>query len=348
MHILKPAVLLCLSAVFACDAGAQESLRVKVVAANGLPLSGALVALVDQSSTSFAEGLTGEAGTRTLSASPGTYRLRVRRIGYQPFFSDPVTLPRTGEFVVRVDDRRVVLSTMVISASTRCGKVDRDGEALASVWEEISKALRSSQLTTEDLTNLAQAKVYRKEFDEFGLVTRSDSILVPIGKQKPFSAIEPESLAKDGYVRGNQLKGWEYFGVDETVLLSGSFIATHCFRLRRDKARPGQVGLAFEPEEGRRKADVHGVLWVDENASELRDIEFSFTNAGLLTRFSANGQTKFQRLPSGAWIIQEWKLRAPILTIRPGARERVVVTGYVEDGGGVVISSIPRSPRSKE
>ncbi len=322
------------------SAPAQESLKVRVVAPNGLPLGGALIALVDQSNIALAEGMTGEAGTRTLSAPAGNYRVRVRRIGYQPFFSSAVMLPRASEFVVTVDDRRVVLSAMVITATARCGKFDRNGEALAAVWEEISKALRASQLTTEDLAAIARAKIYRKEFDRAGTVTRSDSIFVPIRNQKPFSAIDPESLAKEGYVRGNQVKGWEYYGVDETVLLSESFAATHCFRLTRDTARPGQLGMAFTPADGRRNADVQGTLWVDENASELRDIEFGFTNAGLISRFNANGRTKFLRLPSGAWIIEEWKLRAPILAVQPGARGGVVVRGYVEDGGGVVLSSI--------
>lgn len=325
--------------VSVCGLNAQApGLQVRILASNGIPLSGALVALIDQQGNALAEGLTGENGARTFAQGRGIYRVRVRRIGYQPYFSGEVTLPRTGEFVVRVDEKRIVLSAMVITATDMCGQLNRNSEALALVWEEIAKALRSSQLTAADLENLARARIYRKEIDAHGHVTKIDSTNVPIQSRKPFRAIDPESLARDGYVRGNQSTGWEYFGIDETVLLSESFIATHCFRLTRDKGRPGQVGMTFEPISGRSRADVKGVLWLDEKASELRDIEFSFVNAGLLSRFNASGFTKFRRLPSGAWIVEEWKLRAPILlAIRSGAREQISVTGYVEEGGGVVI-----------
>jgi hypothetical protein len=321
----------------------QAGLQVRVVASNGIPLSGALVALVDQQNVAIAEGLTGEAGTRTLSAGPGTYRVRVRRIGYQPFFSEAVTLPRSTELVVKVDDRKVVLSAMVIKANTQCGKFDKDNEQLALVWEEISKALLSSKLTSSDLENLARARIYRKQTNAGGIVVKSDTTYVSINDRAPFSAIDPAILARDGYVIGNPRKGWTYYGVDESILLSPAFSATHCFYLVKDKNnRPGQLGMAFEPVPGQKNADVRGILWVDEKASELRDIVFTFTNAGLLTKFLAGGSTQFRRLPSGAWIVQEWKLRAPNLIIMNQYMrgETVTVSGYSEDGGGVVVSSL--------
>lgn len=319
----------------------HERLQVRVVASNGIPLSGALVALVDQQNAVVAEGLSSEAGTRTLSAAPGTYRVRVRRIGYQPFFSDAVTLPRSSELVIKVDDRKVVLSAMVIKANTKCGKFDKDNDQLALVWEEISKALLSSKLTIADLNNLARARVYRTQTDAAGTVLKSDTTYVSIHDRAPFSAIDPAILARDGYVTGNVRIGWTYFGVDESILLSPAFSATHCFHLTKDKSRSGQLGMAFEPVPGQKNADVEGILWIDEKASELRDIVFTFTNAGLLTKFHAGGSTQFRRLPSGAWIVQEWKLRAPnLLIVNQFMRgESVSVSGYSEDGGGVVMSS---------
>lgn len=338
------AVLLAFQFVPPASAQSQLSeLRVRFTSSTDQPPGGALVGLVDASNRLVTEGLTSEAGTILLRAPAGTYTVRVRRIGFLPFVTEPVTLPRLQEFAVRADDRRVTLSTMVITARSDCGKLTRDSEALATVWEEISKALRASQITASDLKSLLRAHVYRKMESAGGRVISSDTVFVGIGGAKPFGAIAPAELADSGYVRGNEDSGWEYFGVDETVLLSPEFADTHCFHLLRDRKRAGQMGMVFEPIPRRSNADVKGVLWLDEETSELREVFFRFTNAGLLSQFNANGFTKFRRLRSGAWIVEEWWLRAPKLTMRIGVSERIRVAGYVEDGGGVILSSAARA-----
>jgi hypothetical protein len=313
--------------------GSMTDLRVRIEAGAGAPLGGALVALVDGQRV-VSEGLSTSRGSLILGAAPGTYRVRVRRIGFRPYFSDPVTLPYRSELILRVETEHIVLDAMVVSATAQCGKITRDAQALSTVWAEIEKALRASQLTVADLSGIDRMRTYRREVDLNGAIVSNDTSVRPVTGGRPFAAPDPESLSRLGYVRGDQANGWDYFGPDEAVLLSNDFAATHCFKVVRDAARrAGQIGVAFEPAPKRTSSDIMGVLWVDEKTSELHDVRFFYVNAGVLSRFRPGGFTKFTRVPSGAWIVSEWQLRMPELELRLGARDNLVPVGYIENGG---------------
>ncbi|HEX6251945.1 MAG TPA: carboxypeptidase regulatory-like domain-containing protein [Gemmatimonadaceae bacterium] len=348
-HVVRAARQLALPLLTASPVLAQTGvadLRVRLEAESGVPLGGALIALLDQGDRVVAEGLSSEDGRRTLRAPDGIYRVRVRRIGFHPHVTGAVRLPHEGEFVVRIESRRVVLSTIVVSARAQCRALERDAVAVATVWEEVSKALRASQLTSDDLAGIARGRVYRKEVSREGAVTAADTSAFVVVDKRPFGAVDPAILARDGYVTGDEWRGWQYYGPDETVLLSREFANTHCFRITRGDQRAGQIGLAFEPVPGRRVADITGVLWLDESSGELREIEYNFVNAGMPSRFASGGFTRFRRMPSGAWLVDEWKLRMPRIRMRPGANAIVSVAGWVETGGGIVADdATPRTAR---
>lgn len=315
---------------------AQTNLRVRVESESRAPLSGALVALIDAGNQVIVERLSPSAGITVLMAPPGEYRVRVRRIGFRPFYTPPVTLPRSEELLIRVESPRVVLNAMVVSVSAQCGRINPDALTLAALWEEISKALRASQLTPGDLTEIAQMQTYRRETTVDGGIIVGDSAIRPISNGRPFGTPDLPSLTSAGYVRGNERNGWEYFGPDEAVLLSDGFASTHCFRAFREKKRPNQIGVAFEPAPKRRQSDIKGVIWINEATSELREVVFRFVNAGVLTRFEPGGYSRFLRMPSGAWIVSQWQLRMPILNMRMGSNS-LVLTGFLENGGRVVV-----------
>ena len=311
---------------------------VRLQSSGDLPVAGALVALVDAHDSVVAEGLSTETGRRMLRAPPGTYRVRARRIGFLPFISSPVVLPHEGELLLVVETPHVVLESIVVSSRSQCKRSDPGPGALGLVWDEIDKALRASQLTTKDLSGFGQALSYRKEVGPNGVVRSSDTTFFQIRGARPFAAIDPVALATDGYVLGNESEGWSYFAPDEVVLLSEPFAATHCFRLVRERERPGEIGVAFEPVPKRSVAEIVGVLWVDERTAELREIVFRFVNAGIFSRFDAGGFTRFTRVPSGAWLVSEWRLRVPLLTMRrsPYVGREFSAIGYVENGGGIL------------
>jgi hypothetical protein len=333
----------------AAPAYAQQTtteLRVRLNAPDGAPVAGALIALVDAKDSIVAEGLSSGEGVRVLRAPAGTYRVRVRRIGYRPFFSGDVSVPRSGELVLDVESARVMLEGIVVNSKSQCKRNDPDSRSLEAVWDEIDKALTSSQLTMEDLEGIGFARVYRKEVTREGVLVSADTNTFPIGDRRPFGAIDPHILANEGYVVGNESKGWNYFAPDEVVLLSDQFAATHCFRLVREAARPGEIGVAFEPAPERKLADITGVLWVNETSSELREVVFRFANAKALSRYYAGGFTRFRRMPSGTWIVDEWKLTVPRFELRQeavGLPPKLVAIGRIDNGGGILESAKPGS-----
>ncbi|MEP6506962.1 MAG: carboxypeptidase-like regulatory domain-containing protein [Gemmatimonadales bacterium] len=316
--------------------GQAADLRVRIEAGPGVPISGALVAVLDGQRV-VAEGLSSTRGIIALSAPPGTYRVRVRRIGFRPFVSGAVTVPSLNELPLRVETEHVVLEALVVSEAAKCGPITGDAQTLSTVWDEVSKALRSSQLTIRDLSGLGIMRSYRREIGEHGELVSDQSRLAPITNARPFGAVDPRSLSRLGYVRGNPVAGWEYFGPDEAVLLSDDFAATHCFRVVRNaNQRSGQIGVAFDPVPRRKISDIKGILWVDEKTAALRDVGFTYVNAGMLTEFEPGGFTKFRQVPSGGWIVNEWQLRMPKIAMRDGPGNFVSQIGYVENGGIIV------------
>jgi Carboxypeptidase regulatory-like domain len=323
---------------------ATTELRIRLNGIDGAPVSGALVALLNARDSVVAEGLSTEAGARVLRTSPGVYRVRVRRIGYLPFVSSAVSLPRESALSLNIESQRIVLERIVVNSKSQCARNDPNTDALSTVWDEIDKALRSSQLTTEDLSGIGRAHTYRKEVGKDGTVISADTTVFSIIDRRPFGAIDPVTLANNGYVLGDAGAGWHYFAPDETVLLSEPFAATHCFRVVRQRDRTGQIGVSFEPIPRRQVADIVGVLWVDQETSELREVVFRFVNAGAMSQFDAGGFTHFRRVPSGAWIVDEWKLSVPRLSVAQRGvqdgysstvRQQYIAIGRIENGGGL-------------
>jgi len=348
--LCAPVLAACVLTSSARGQDATTELRIRLKAIDGVPLSGALVALLNARDSVVAEGLSTEAGSRVLRAAPGAYRVRVRRVGYLPFVSDPVSVPRDSALSLNIESPRVVLESIVVNSKSPCARNDPNARALSTVWDEIDKALRSSQLTTQDLRGIGRARKYRNELGKDGSVISADTTVFPILDRRPFGAIDPTSLAIDGYVFGSPETGWHYYAPDETVLLSEPFAATHCFRVVRQRDRAGQIGVSFEPIPRRQMPDIVGVLWVDQQTSELREVVFRFVNAGPMSQFDAGGFTHFRRVPSGAWIVDEWKLTAPKLSLvlrppkdgysSPGRTEYIAI-GRLEDGGGVFAPGDP-------
>lgn len=325
--------ILCVGAI--PEPGRAQGIQIRVVdSATTAALSGALVALVDERGAVTVEGLTSGDGYRTFFVPAGRYRVRVRRVGFRPYVSEPLELASARAITVAVQSQPVVLSTIVISARSSCRSLgSRTSQALATVWGEATKALEASQLTLSDLQGIGRVWTYVKTVGGSSTSARTDTAYFTVRDARPFGAVNPDTLASEGYVVGDATTGWSYFGPDETVLLSSSFARTHCFRLVREGAAPGMIGVAFEPVRGRTMPDIAGVVWLDERTSELRRIVFRYVNAGLISRYGGGGETNFRRLPSGAWLISAWHLRAPNLAMQGGTIRSV---GFQENGGGVL------------
>ncbi len=312
------------------------------------PLIGALVGLARDSAL-FSRTLTGESGRATLRAPVGgLFRVRVDRIGFQGWMSEPFELA-AGQVVVQdllVPSLRRDLPTIVVQGESMCGVQSVGSAAAAALWEEVRLALEASEITLRE----GQTPLWVREFgQERGLdlspqrrwITRA-----AVEAGAPFRSLEPSQLATEGFVRYAGSSA-DFRGPDGALLLSDEFTATHCFVLR--PAKDGLVGLGFEPVPGRPQPDIRGTLWLDEQTSELRTLEFAYTNLpSILEAPEVGGRIEYERLDDGGWVVREWHIRMPRLGTRRadtlGQRLTLArLDGYLDRGGMAEVSTDPES-----
>ncbi len=94
---------------------------------------------------------------------------------------------------------------------------------------------------------------------------------------------------------------------DVDVLLSESFAGTHYFHVEPSTTdRPQMVGVGFTSMLNRPDvSNIEGTLWVDRTSSELRSLEFRYTNLPpVAARTNAGGLVEFMRLSTGSWLVR--------------------------------------------
>lgn len=308
------------------------------------PVAGAIVRLL-RNDSAVAQELTSELGLALLRAErPGTYRLRIDRIGFAGFYSSSFALEAGTLFrtTVSVTSRPLTLPEVVVRSKSRCKAKATEGAVAAALWDEVQKALVANVLTLRQQSVPLLVREFEREVDRSGKVLREWVVRVALTRGQPFASLPAENLARLGFI---------YFANDSTVfaapdarlLLSDAFVATHCFR-----AVPGErghIGLAFDPVPNRKFPDVSGTLWVKRSTSELTDLSFKYT--GLLpdlARADLGGRIEFQRLPSGNWIVSFWHVRMPLLDSAKSQLpwstdpQRTRLLRYIDRGGRATIA----------
>ncbi|MFB3111138.1 MAG: carboxypeptidase regulatory-like domain-containing protein, partial [Gemmatimonadales bacterium] len=214
----------------------------------------------------------------------------------------------------------------------------------AILWEEARKALAGASWTASQTRYRYNSVLYERDLDVGRRRISAEQTRSRSGYSvSPFASIAAEQLASGGYAVVNDDNMYSYYAPDADVLRDDSFLSTHCFRVVRDpRGHPSLVGLAFEPVRGRRLTDVKGTLWIDEQSSELRSLEFSYTNLPYdLSDKRLGGTVEFMPLPSGEWIVHRWQIRMPSVVIRVvqgprGTERRPELQGF-RDGGGEIL-----------
>src|SRR2546429_3804932 len=121
-------------------------------------------------------------------------------------------------------------------------------------------------------------------------------------------------LVARGYVVVEDDGTWTYQAPDADVLLSDPFLRTHCFETKAGHGETaGFVGLAFTPARDRSLPDVAGTLWLDQQTSELRHLQFNYTRLPHpLNEARAGGRVAFMRVPTRAWRVRDWVIPTPL------------------------------------
>jgi hypothetical protein len=347
-------------------ARAQVVRGVVVDEASGRPIPGAVVVLLDSAGARLAAVLAGDDGRYAVRTTlPGRYGIRAERIGFRASAPRQVTL-RTGETIdlrLASSPIPVVLGAVRVTGRTACVARASDGRDVSTVWEEARKALNATDLTQrQELFSARVARFVRTLDAKTQRVTGHTTTEASGVTRNPFVSFPAAQLSAEGFVRqvGSETI---YYAPDAGVLLSDEFLNDHCFRLRSGEGpRSGLIGLAFEPVRGRDKPEIEGTLWIDRRSAELRDLEFSYRSLPNLPRSVSSedfgGRIEFQRMPTGAWIVQRWVIRMPALVDRGPFAERSgalpgmeasrvdrVELGAIREEGGEVLETTAHGAR---
>ena len=314
----------------------------------GQPVTGAMVRLMDAYLAWTGElFLTASDGRYSLKVpGPGDYFLTVERIGFGSTRVGPLDLTRvqTLPFDVEVEAAPVRLEGLQVSAERRrCDLGDDPMGETQTLWGEVRKALDAARWTEKEAGLRIQVQRRTLELDPSGRhLTGEQRWTVTSFAGNSVRTLPPAELIEDGYVQERSDFVY-YYGPDADVLLSDEFLDTHCFTVvEGPEERPGLVGLAFEPMNGRDLPDIDGVMWVDRATARLERVEFYYTGLGRRPGVEqARGEVLFEELSDGRWIVRDWSIRAPLMGLARQfvggqLRERVMLVGVQEEGSEVV------------
>ncbi len=330
MRLATPTLLL--AALLPLGAAAQPVTGVVVEEGTRTPVPGAMVILFDSAGTQVGRVLSNAAGRFLVHArAPGSHHITVERIGYAAWTTDPFVPAADGELLtIRVPVEAIPLAGLDVSGGRRCEVRPEEGEATARVWEEVRKALAAEDYTREASLYAYTLLRYSRQLDRDAEKVIEGDTTVAEDLPAAFRSFPIDELAEWGFVQAAADTSTVYFAPDAGALISDVFLDTHCLGLR--EGEDGRIGVIFRPVPGRRVPEIGGVLWVDAATSELERLEFVYLNLIRSREVGEpGGEVAFTRLPDGAWIVREWRIRMP--NLEEARRGRVRRTGYTEDGG---------------
>ena len=329
-NVLRPlflSILLLLISGMIPDATPAQEIRGRLVTIDGEAVPWALVRLIDDDGAEVMTVVSSTSGTFHLrAADPGIFRVKAERIGFAATLSEPMSLSRDvpHTLVLTAVDSPIELPALIIETEANCDLGRRAGPTLLAVWTEVRKALELQTETSESGAYNFEGEQYKYMVDRQGRPLNEQEVVeqterVRFSGSSGFYAVDPETLAEDGYRVITRDGDRVYYGPDARTLLSESFQSGHCYSVRRDGER---LGLYFEPVRQSDIVDVEGALWLDAESGELQTIEFEYVSAGVPGHDLDGGYVEFERLPEGAWIVRRWWLREPVYSTRSNARQR--------------------------
>jgi carboxypeptidase family protein len=343
---LTIATLLLLPMAWTGVAFTQQVSGIVQVNNTAMPSNKTSVALIDSTGAIAAITITSSDGGFTLRApGAGTYRIRARRIGFLPDSSKSLILSagqRLPQIRLSLNTFPVQLVRVGIEEARRCVIAPQAGATVFRLWQEAQSALTATAATSQDVrVGFVLHRFERKLDARTGQIEESRSWDSRATTSEPYASVPAESLAAHGFVVPDG-KMLVYYAPDARTLISDAFARTHCFHPIENGSHPGLIGLSFAPTEqrlhDRSVRDVSGTLWFDRVTLNLRTLDFEYGgNTGNASYDSpaATGQLEYMRLPSEAWVVSNWVIRMPVVTLTTAV---TAPNGLAADPGGITIS----------
>jgi len=306
---------------------AQELRGTVRLAESNEPATGVIIEALDPATNArIASTLTDTRGYFILKlTAPRTIAVRGLRIGQRPTEFGTFTLAagevRTEAFAL--SGAAIALERISVVGRSVCGRAraqdardarDARNAQVVTLLEEARKAIRSTQLQSTE-GELSAVWTLRSQLTSLqGRPLEEPTVQAfSSGTGRPFRSLPPGLLAEVGYLSIAD-DGYSFYAPDAEVLLSESFVETHCFQAEPwTKDARDWVGIGFKPAESRPGVvGIRGTLWLDRRSAELQLLEFDYANLPNVLRTSrAGGTVGFLRLASGIWLVNEWSIRMP-------------------------------------
>lgn len=339
--MMRRALITLAVAITAGTATARAQTLTGRVSRGNAPITGALVVLLDARGLAIAQTASREDGNYSITApTPGSYRAQVLQIGWRPTMAGPFALRAGVSTTANIDvtGARIPLDAIVVTDRSDC-RVRPDSAASAFIlWDEARKALIAATMTRAEPLTMSLSRT-EQSLDRTGSRVLWDSTKAQVGQSlNPFSSLAPELLAQRGYMSSDPDGNKTYWGPDATVLLSESFISSHCIRPETPSVQAGDsarlIGVAFSPAAKRRGiVEIEGVVWLDRSTAELREIVYHYVNTtSVIERAEPGGRIEFLRIPGGRWIVHQWSIRVPstVTSLRRGDPSGIPGTARVD------------------
>jgi carboxypeptidase family protein len=315
---LRTLITWAMAAVAGATSLGAQTVRGIVTLPDSSRAAGMIVIATDAKGETAARALTGEAGTYELRLpGAGHYDVRVLRIGFHPTIVPgfDVTANESKNLPIVLRGEAVTLSAVKVQGKSTCRMQRDSGQIVARMWEEARKAIEATQLTQGGAKQTVKWRVYERSMDPTGaLMITQSSNTGSATAMRAFVSLPPDSLAKVGYMSDDDPTGTIYRAPDPEALLSNAFASLHCFReVPGPRDKPDWVGIRFQPAKERDGiVEIEGTLWLDRTSSELRQLNFRYTNLPPdLARIDAGGTEDFLRLSTGRWLVSSWELKMP-------------------------------------
>ena len=287
--------------------------------AQGSPVAGAIIVLEDTLRVMQARARSDEQGRFVLrAAAPGTFSLRVQRIGIRPYESTPFELRGDTTLTIALNSLPFSLPRVVSRAASACRAHGLETSAVWQVWEDVRTALLAASLTYSDKQHRFRVGEVLRLYDPHPTKLRGVALSqMAVTATQPWTSLAPDVLAERGYVAFGDDR-INFISPDLDVLLSRSFENTHCFEptLAHDGA---MIGLSFDPAGGlKNHTDIAGTFWLDAASHELRQLTFRHIGLPNMMGDSAGeSRVRFATFGTQEWFIPEWIIRAPIPLLTP-------------------------------
>ncbi|MCY3601282.1 MAG: carboxypeptidase-like regulatory domain-containing protein [Gemmatimonadetes bacterium] len=349
---------------------------------DGAPVDGALVSLDGLDGAVVWETLSNASGSFSLPLPPpGTYRVRVSRIGYDSWTSGPIRIDSaqvSEPLRLEIPVRAVPLPELMVTEQTDCPTTPEERRRAFALYESVLPILDSTSAADTRDSLLVRLERPIRIWNRGRFRRARDTVTVMVSEALPNAS--PGHLETYGYgdIVGDSMT--TFYAPDGAALASPGFLATHC--LSTAEAETGTevaAGLAFEPRPGREVVDVRGVLWIDTVANEPRELAFNYTSLRpFLRRYLVpplrdyherrlpgrrasvgtigieesrfGGQLRFERVGGDRWLIREWRMLRPRLVSRSFSAPRTGTTllplAVPDEYSGEVLALFRRTDRS--